>query len=400
MRGLPGRGRGASFSGITVMPDDAIRLTYTLTSANRADALARSREIAFEQTVQLPPGSSPAEVEERFAGRVAALHPVPAEEGRWTATLAYDPVVVGDDLPQLLNLMYGSVSLHSAIRLTEVELPPAVLERLPGPRFGIEGLRRLAHGDEHRPLLCVAVKPLGLSAHQLAELCLRFALAGIDIVKDDHGLANQVNARFAERVQRCQEAVDRANAVTGGHSLYVPNLTGPVEVLGDRLELVRTVGCRAVTVSPLLIGLDTLRWLADDSALAILAHPALAGAYFHPQHGIAADVLLGFLFRVAGSDGVIYPNVGGRFPFTRATCDAINRRLRAPLGAVRRAFPVPSGAFDPARLAHWIERYGVDTIFLVGGGLHEQPDLQRAAVQLVETVRRHCDELLVESDPA
>jgi ribulose-bisphosphate carboxylase large chain len=382
------------------MPDEAIRLTYTLTSANRADALARALEIAFEQTLQLPPGFAPAVVEERFAGRVAALRPAPAEDGRWTATLAYDPAVVGEDLPQLLNLMYGDVSLHGAIRLTDVELPPAVLQRLPGPRFGIEGLRRLAHGDERRPLLCVAVKPLGLSAQQLAERCQGFALAGIDLVKDDHGLANQVHARFAERVQRCQEAVDRANAVTGGHSLYLPNLTGPVEVLGERLELVRTVGCRAVTVSPMLIGLDTLRWLADDSALAILAHPALAGAYFQPHHGIAPDVLLGFLFRVAGSDGVIYPNVGGRYPFTRATCEAINQRLRAPLGGVRRAFPVPSGAFDPARLMHWIDRYGVDTIFLVDGGVDQQPDEQRAVVQLVETVRRHCYDLFDERDPA
>jgi len=44
--------------------------------------------------------------------------------------------------------------------------------------------------------------------------------AGVDLIKDDHSLADQTSAPFAERVERCQEAVVRANDETGGNALY------------------------------------------------------------------------------------------------------------------------------------------------------------------------------------
>jgi len=100
-------------------------------------------------------------------------------------------------------------------------------------------------------------------------------------------------------------------------------------------------------------------------------------------------VLLGDLFRVAGSDAVIYPNVGGRFTFSAATCDAINARLRGPLGRVAPAFPAPGGGIDAARVPHWIERYGADTIFLIGASLYAQPDPIAAAGRVVAAMKRH-----------
>src|SRR2546430_10425051 len=42
-----------------------------------------------------------------------------------------------------------------------------------------------------RPLLCTALKPLGRSAPELAQLTYGFARAGIDLIKDDHSLADQ-----------------------------------------------------------------------------------------------------------------------------------------------------------------------------------------------------------------
>src|SRR2546425_7170890 len=114
-----------------------------------------------------------------------------------------------------------------------------------------------------------------------------------------------------------------------------------------------------------------------------MSHPSLAGAFFHPDHGIAPEVLLGDLFRVAGSDAVIYPNVGGRFTFSEATCAAINARLRGPLGPVSPSFPVPAGGIDAARVPHWIERDGADTIFLIRGGVYGQPPPAPAAGRVV-----------------
>ena len=42
---------------------------------------------------------------------------------------------------------------------------------------------------------------MGLSVEDLADLAYRFALGGIDLIKDDHGLADQRFCRFEDRVQ-------------------------------------------------------------------------------------------------------------------------------------------------------------------------------------------------------
>lgn len=361
-----------------------LRATYHLTSDSSADAGAKARDVAREQTVEVPEDTAP-EVEARLVGRIETLEP--DGDGRWRAVIAYDPVIVGGDVSALFNLLFGNISMKPAVRLIDLEFPETLLRALPGPRFGIPGIRELC-GAPLRPLVCTATKPLGLDARALAELCYRFARAGADIVKDDHNLADQPSAPFGERVARCQEAVERANRETGGRTLYFPNVTGTLPGFGARLDVAARAGCRGVLVNLIPQGFDAAR-ATGERGLVVLAHPTMSGAFFGVDHGIAADVLYGLLYRVIGSDGVIYTNVGGRFSyFTLELCQAINRRLRAPLGAIRPAFPVPGGGVDAARVGHWIELYGNDTMFLIGSSLLRAPDLETATRQVVDMVRR------------
>lgn len=48
-------------------------------------------------------------------------------------------------------------------------MPNSLLQHFPGPRFGQAGLRRLV-GVDTRPLLGTTLKPMGLSAGDLAGL--------------------------------------------------------------------------------------------------------------------------------------------------------------------------------------------------------------------------------------
>lgn len=367
------------------MPDTRFRISYVLTCNTGEDAAAKARGIAYEQTVELPESCVREELRDRIVGRVERVDPL--ERDRSRAVISYPIEAAGQELPQALNLIFGNISLQSGILVEDVEWPASWLKRFPGPRFGIEGLRGSCGVTRRGPLLCAALKPVGLSPAELAGLCSAFAAGGVDLVKDDHGLADQPDAPFRQRLESCQEAVERSNARSGGSTLYVPNVTGPAEELEERIELARRSGCRAVLISPLLVGPDVARRVATESGLALLAHPALSGAFFDLRHGIAPEIFLGDLFRILGSDGVIYPNAGGRFPFSEETCLAIAERLRRPLGALRPAFPVLGGGIDVGKVPQWIDRYGFDTIFLIGGSLYAQPDLVRATEALVTAVR-------------
>lgn len=367
---------------------DRFRVTYRLRCAAGEDPAAKAADLAREQTVELPGAClSPAIIRD-VVGSIQEMERVGDEV--WRVVIAYANTTAGDDLLQYVSLLFGNISLQRGILITDVEVPPVIRERCGGPRFGIEGLRRLVADGAGRPLLCAAAKPLGLSARELAAVCHALAAGGIDIVKDDHGLANQPAAPFRERVVRCQDAVERANVTSGGKTLYFPNLSVAEWDLAERLAFARSVGCRGALVSPLLLGLDVVRHIAAQEGMVLLAHPALAGAYFRADHGIVPDVLLGLLFRLIGSDGVIYPNVGGRFALSRPECEAINARLRGPIEGLRTAFPVPAGGIDVDRIPYWIGEYGVDTMFLIGGSLYVQADLQGASERLVEAVRLQC----------
>jgi ribulose-bisphosphate carboxylase large chain len=368
-------------------PGERFSITYELTCERGEDPADKARDIALEQTVELPDGAFPGEIEERIVGKVESLDEI--GDDCWRAVLSYNTITVGSDLPQFVNLLFGNISLKSGILVTGIEWPPSLLDALRGPEFGVAGLRELC-GVRRRPILCTALKPLGYSAGELADLCYQFALGGVDIIKDDHGLANQQTAPFRHRVERCQEAVARANQLTGGNSLYFPNVTGSAHEIRENVKFARAAGCRGLVVSALVVGLDTVRWIAETAQMAVLTHPSLAGAFFAPGHGIAPEVLLGQIFRVIGSDGVIYPNVGGRFSFSETTCEAVNWHLRKPLGYMNPSFPAPGGGISVERIPYWIDRYGIDTIFLIGGSLYAQGDLEQASRRMVDGVRRHC----------
>ncbi len=348
------------------MNDDVpawIRATYLVSAAaDEIDAVARG--LATEQSVEMPLDAiTDRRVLDEVAGRVEAV--AERAPGCYAVTLSLAAETVGNETAQLLNMLFGNCSLHDAVRLVEVELPQALLASFSGPRLGIDGLRQLC-GAGDRPLTCTALKPQGLGAAALAALCERFALAGLDFVKDDHGLADQVAAPFAERVAACQAAVERANERTGGSTRYVPSLVGSPRTLTRQARLARDLGVRAVLVAPSLIGLGAFRELVDEDldGMAVLAHPAYAGAA-----RVDPPLLLGGLFRLLGADATIFPNVGGRFSYSAERCGAIAEQARRPWAHLAPCLPVPAGGMTPDRAGEMIGAYGNDVMLLIGGAL-------------------------------
>ncbi|MDX1512962.1 MAG: RuBisCO large subunit C-terminal-like domain-containing protein [Gammaproteobacteria bacterium] len=353
---------------------DAGRLTVTYRlSGDREHAVNLAREIAFEQTVELPQAQVPADIRERIVGRVEDCLPDPGQDGASLAVISYDAALAGGQLSQLLNLLFGNASIFPGVRVVTLELPESVTARLSGPRHGVDGLRGLL-GVYGRPLLATALKPKGATHEELAELARGFALGGGDLVKDDQNLADDFET-FKQRVEACRRAVEDANERTGRRTLYLPHLTAPAAELERYLDFVALSGLQGVLVCPMILGLETTRFIGERYPLLVMAHPALSGSYTHSDiQGIDHGLLLGTLFRLAGADISIFPNVGGRFSFSREQCLSICERLRAPLGALAPAWPAPGGGMRLDRIDDMCADYGADTVFLVGGALHAEGD--------------------------
>jgi ribulose-bisphosphate carboxylase large chain len=357
-----------------------LRVTYHLAVGGGA-AAARAEEVAREQTVEVPRAVlRDAFLEEGVVGRVESL--APDADGGQRASIAYPVETTGFDPAQLLNVVFGNSSLHDDVRCLDVELPESLLAALGGPRFGIQGLRD-ALGVHDRPLTCTAVKPMGLSTRALADLCGSFARAGIDVIKDDHGLADQAWSRFEERVVACLEATRRAADASGRQSLYVPNLIGTPERLRRGLAFAQERGAGAVLVSPMLVGMPAFFELCRErSSVPVLAHPAFGGAL-----RIAPRALFGKLFRLFGADAVIYVSFGSRFSQGRAECRELADTLLRPWGPLLPACPVPAGGIRLENVAEVVEFYGRDAMLLVGGDLQLDPaGVEERSRRFVETV--------------
>ena len=351
------------------LPSERFRVTYRLALPLVA-ARPAAEALALEQTVELPDDLVPdGLIRDQVVGQVEALHALDGTTSE--VTVSYAAESAAGELTQLLNVIFGNSSLIPGIRVTGLDLPERMLTAFPGPRFGRAGLRARL-GVKERPLLCTALKPLGLSVQDLSQLAYRCALGGIDLIKDDHGITDQPYAPFAERVARCAEAVAQANQETGEQCIYVANVTAPAPTVVERARVARAAGAGGLLIIPGLTGFDTIRQLAADPqvGLPILSHPAFQGGFVtSPTSGIAHDLLFGTLTRLAGADGTIFPNDGGRFTFSRTECEAIVAATAAPLHHLAPIFPVPAGGVNLERVPELIGRYGSEVMLLIGASL-------------------------------
>lgn len=358
---------------------------YTLTASSHADALALADWISLEQSAELPPGAISAEHRERWCGRIEALKQ--SSESTWNATLSFPAAIAGPGISQFLNVLFGNISIGAGILVTGIDWH--ALPGFDGPRFGIPGVRA-ALGIYGRPVSCTALKPVGSNPAALGKACFQFARGGIDIIKDDHGLANQPMADFAERLKACSIATKRAFEETGMLSRYFPNITADGPELFERFEAAADAGCTGVLVSPHLIGPDRLTALRRHPAgLMLMAHPAFSGTLTgNPAHGLTHRFLYGELWRALGADFSIYPNTGGRFPYTPEICASINAGCRDTSLPFRTSFPTPGGGINAAKIPHWKTLYGNDTVFLIGGSLYSNPDgLETASRDFTQSLR-------------
>ena len=368
-------------------------------SGTAAEVVARARAICLEQTVEFPEALIPNQaIRTQIVGTIAEIKPCSScsdsssaqNPNSFEVSIRYPIEAAGREFTQLLNVLFGNVALQPGVRLQRIDLPPALLQHYTGPRFGIAGLRQQL-GITDRPLLCTALKPMGLSPTELADMAYRLARGGIDLIKDDHGLSDQTFCPFDERVSRCAEAIARANQQTGRTSLYLPNVTAPADELDARAERACERGAGGLLLCPGLTGLDSLRRLAADDqiALPILSHPALLGGLsLGSSQGLAQDLLFGTLTRLAGADATIFPSFGGRFAFTAAECQAITIAARAPLDRLAPIWPVPAGGMRLEQVPELVTFYGQDSMLLIGGDLHAGEELTARCQAFLRLVRQ------------
>jgi ribulose-bisphosphate carboxylase large chain len=270
---------------------------------------------------------------------------------------------LGPSLPNLLATVAGNLfelKPFSGLKLLDVRLPSAFLERYPGPQFGVAGTRKFC-GVYDRPLIGTIIKPsIGLTPEATAEQVRALAEAGIDFIKDDELQAHGPHSPFDQRLQAVMRVVNRHADRTGRKVMYAANITGEIDEMLARLEQIAAAGGTCAMVSLNSVGLPALSALRRHAAVALHGHrngwgmlsrsPALGMSYVAYQK----------FWRLAGVDHMHVNGLQNKF------CEEDCSVVRSARECLTPMFPPPAPGCE------------VMPVFSSGQSARQAPDTYRA----------------------
>lgn len=366
--------------------DKYLLAVYSLKAAT-TDSIALAEALVVEQTTgtwtAIPEETR--DVKERSAGRVLGVYEIPdherelpgdAGERQMVFVVAYPTGNIAGQFPELITTLYGNVSMIGKLKLLDVMMPPAFLKYFQGPKFGIEGIRRLLK-IEKRPVLCGMYKPcVGALPETLGKMAYEMAVGGVDVLKDDELLADPEFCPLEARVEVTRKSLEKAEKETGRKSIYCVNVTDRPQEMYRKARKAVENGASALLVNVFAVGYAAAQDLTEDPAITIpvMGHPAFAGTYFAaPDHGMLSHLALGKFVRMSGCDLMIYPSPFGKVPLLRDRAVRIAQELRAPMGHLKSVFPGPAAGMHPGNVAQSLAEFGLDMVVGAGGGLHGHP---------------------------
>ncbi len=281
------------------------------------------------------------------------------------------------NMPNILSSVAGNVYGLRALknlRLNNIHLPTELVRSFRGPKYGIDGVRKLLRIPD-RPLVGTIIKPkLGLKTKDHARVAYEAWVGGCDIVKDDENLSSQRFNPFQDRVLETLEGRDRAEEETGERKVYMVNVTSETKQMLKRAQFVKDQGGEYIMIDILTCGFSALQTVREQNLdLVIHAHRAGHAAFTkNPKHGISMRVIAK-LARIVGVDQLHVGTVVGKMFETREevleNCDALITKI----DGLKKVLPVASGGLHPGLVPSLADFFGKDFVIQAGGGIHGHP---------------------------
>ncbi len=295
------------------------------------------------------------------------------------ATLSWPLANIGPSLPNLMATVAGNLfelKQFSGLRILDIRLPDAFAAAYPGPKFAIDGTRKLA-GVERRPLIGTIIKPsIGLTPEQTADLVDRLCQADIDFIKDDELQSDGPDCPLAQRAAAVMRVINRRADRTGRKAMYAFNITGEIDEMRRRHDLVESLGGTCVMASLNSVGVAGMIALGRHSRLPIHAHrngwgylsrhPALGWSYVAWQK----------IWRLAGADHMHVNGLANKFSESDESVIQSARACLTPIFADKPCLTMPvfsSGQSAKQAAGTFAALGSTDLIFAAGGGIMAHP---------------------------
>ena len=302
-----------------------------------------------------------------------------AKVTRAQVTLSWPIDNLGPSLPNLMATVSGNLSelkQVSGLRVLDIRLPDVFAEAYQGPQFGVAGTRRLA-GVAEGPLIGTIVKPsVGFSPAETAALVKTLAEAGIDFIKDDELQSDGPSCPFEARVEAVMAVIDEVADRTGKKLMYAFNLTGELDQMRRRHDLVVRLGGTCVMASLNSVGLVGFVELRRHAALPIHAHRN--GWGYLSRHPLLGWSYLAWqkFWRLAGADHMHVNGLRNKFSEPDESVIASAKECLTPMFEAKpcTVMPVFSSGQTALQAPDTFAAIGTDDLmYLAGGGIMAHP---------------------------
>jgi len=278
------------------------------------------------------------------------------------------------NMPNILSSIAGNVFGLRALknlRLNDIKLPKQLVQSFKGPKYGIDGIRKLlsVHG---RPFVGTIIKPkLGLKTADHAQVAYNAWVGGCDVVKDDENLSSQSFNPFDDRIVATLEMRDRAESETGEKKVYMANITSETHEMIKRAQFILDHGGRYMMIDILTCGFSVLQTLREQNFdLVIHAHRAGHAAFTkNTKHGVSMKVIAK-VARLIGVDQLHVGTVVGKMSETKEEVSENVEASIEPLDGLKKVLPVASGGLYPRLVPALMKFFGNDFVIQAGGGIH------------------------------
>lgn len=305
---------------------------------------------------------------------------------------------------------------YTEVAFLDFKLPRRLLERFPGPKWGIRRSREYVGLADGEPLIGTIMKPCcGLSVEEVAEKAYQAALGGCVLMKDDEKMMNPAYCPLEPKVKAVAAALKRAHGETGKRMIYCPHLPVRTDRLLETARRVVDWGASGVMFNVIMANnIGALQTLAEvkDLDVPLYAHCGGLAALTTGPRRIDSKVIAK-LTRLCGADYFQIGVMGQRDCHVNSLDPTMLTMLadtfRDPIAttdagsiAVRDTVPVTAGGLGAANLGYNLAsfqhpKWGLALAPLAGSNILDHPSGPKAgAVAMWQAARAYREASAVE----
>ena len=173
----------------------------------------------------------------------------------------------------LLHIAAGAgvfaLTEHVDIKLVDLAMSDAVLQKFPGPAYGSSGVRELTKLPPGELAFGTILKPCtGITSEEEAAIVTQAASNPMFVfIKEDENYLPGVSfAPLEERLRWAMDALRKAADARGGRGvIYAPHITSPPQRLADHVQQAVDAGANGVMFSEYYVG-GAVRMVRDMTA--------------------------------------------------------------------------------------------------------------------------------------